>query len=45
VAGCSLALHKRPVRTDEVEAAIDRIKRRLAAYGSARSAPTASANG
>jgi len=31
--GLRLALHKRPVRTDEVEAAIDRIKRRLAAYG------------
>jgi transcriptional repressor NrdR len=31
--GLRLALHKRPVRTDEVEAAIERIKRRLAAYG------------
>lgn len=30
--GLRLALHKRPVRTDEVEAAIDRIKRRLATY-------------
>ncbi|AGA34515.1 Ribonucleotide reductase transcriptional regulator NrdR [Thioalkalivibrio nitratireducens DSM 14787] len=32
-AGLTLALHKRPVHTDEVEAAIERIKRRLAAYG------------
>jgi transcriptional repressor NrdR len=32
--GLRLALHKRPVRTDEVETAIERIKRRLAAHPS-----------
>ena len=32
--GLRLALHKRPVQTDAVEAAIDRIKHRLAGFGS-----------
>jgi len=37
--GLARALHKRPVQTDAVEAAIERIKRRLAAFG-AREIPS-----